>query len=311
LLLTRPGDESAFQSLTRSSSTAVCYHSSARHIERFPRLIVTTSEGDDMICRLWRGWTRPENADAYETYLRTELYPRLERELSEHGYRGHLVLRRALDDEVEFVTLTWFDSLHSVRGFAGDNYETAVITDTAARLLDHYQPRAAHFEVSNGDGGGVTLRRAVAVDAAAIGDVFDAAVKAGWSYLGDLAAEPMFTSGDWDELVAAHEPPNLLLVAVDDNGIVGYVAAHPDDCEMFLLFVHPAHAGRGIGRQLLAAADDALRTTGCRDAFLFVHELNARAISVYEAAGYHPDGTDRISDFRGTAIRELRLSKRL
>jgi len=100
-----------------------------------------------MICRLWHGWTEPGNADAYETYLRTELYPRLERELSDQGYRGHHVLRRTLDDEVEFVTLTWFDSLQSVRGFAGDDYETAVISDTAARLLDHYHPKAAHFDL--------------------------------------------------------------------------------------------------------------------------------------------------------------------
>jgi ribosomal protein S18 acetylase RimI-like enzyme len=157
----------------------------------------------------------------------------------------------------------------------------------------------------------VTLRRAVAGDAVAIGDVFDAAVEASWTYLGDLAAEPMFTSADWDELVAAHEPPKALLVAVDENRIVGYAAANPENCEMFLLFVHPSHAGRGIGRRLLAAADDALRTAGCREAFLFVHELNARAISVYQAAGYHPDGTDRISNFRGRRTRELRLSKQL
>jgi ribosomal protein S18 acetylase RimI-like enzyme len=159
--------------------------------------------------------------------------------------------------------------------------------------------------------GRVTMRRAVAADAAAIADVFHAAVKSGWSYLGDLAAEPMFTSHDWDDLVAAHEPPSLLLVAVEEDAIVGYAAAHPEDGEMFLLFVHPGHAGRGIGRQLLAAADDGLRAAGCREAFLFVHELNTRAISVYQAAGYRLDGTDRISDFRGTTIREVRLTKQL
>ena len=26
-----------------------------------------------MICRLWRGWTSPENADAYERIVRKEL----------------------------------------------------------------------------------------------------------------------------------------------------------------------------------------------------------------------------------------------
>jgi ribosomal protein S18 acetylase RimI-like enzyme len=158
----------------------------------------------------------------------------------------------------------------------------------------------------------ITLRRAVSADAPAIGAVFDAAVRAGWTYLGDQAAEPMFTPEDWDRLVAGHLPPNVLLVAVDDTeGVVGYTAAHPADGEMFLLFVHPAHAGRGIGRALLAAAHDTLRAAGCAEAFLFVHEQNERALAVYAAAGYRPDGSDRVSDFRGTPVRELRLVKRL
>jgi hypothetical protein len=46
----------------------------------------------------------------------------------------------------------------------------------------------------------ITLRPAVREDASAIGAVFDAAVRAGWTYLGDLVAEPMFTSQDWERL---------------------------------------------------------------------------------------------------------------
>ena len=59
------------------------------------------------------------------------------------------------------------------------------------------------------------VRRATAGDAEAIGNVFDAAVKAGWAYLGELARTPMFTPGDWDELVADHGPPNALLLATE------------------------------------------------------------------------------------------------
>jgi GNAT superfamily N-acetyltransferase len=162
------------------------------------------------------------------------------------------------------------------------------------------------------DAAGLTLRRAVPGDAPAIGTVFDAAVVAGWTYLGKLVAKPMFSAEDWAHLVADHAPPNLLLVAVDKTGrIVGYSAVHLAIGEMYLLFVHPAHAGRGIGRRLLTAADDALRAAGCRIAFLFVHEQNERALAVYIAAGYRPDGSDRVSDFRGVRIRELRLVKQL
>jgi ribosomal protein S18 acetylase RimI-like enzyme len=149
-------------------------------------------------------------------------------------------------------------------------------------------------------------------DAPSIAAVFDAAVRAGWAYLGELVAEPMFTAGDWEQLVTDHEPPNVLLVAVDQAAaVVGYTAVHPEDGEMFLLFVHPAYAGRGIGRTLLAAAHDALRAAGSREAYLFVHEQNERALAMYAAAGYRPDGSDRVSDFRGRPVRELRLVKQL
>jgi ribosomal protein S18 acetylase RimI-like enzyme len=156
------------------------------------------------------------------------------------------------------------------------------------------------------------VRRATADDARAIGAVFDAAVRAGWTYLGELAQKPMFAPEDWDKLVAGHAPPRVLLVATDPAGeVIGYTAAHPEDGEMFLLFVHPAYARRGIGRALLSAAHDALRAAGCQQAYLFTHEQNKPALALYASAGYRPDGSVRESDFAGTAIRELRLVKQL
>jgi hypothetical protein len=46
--------------------------------------------------------------------------------------------------------------------------------------------------------------------------VFDAAVRAGWSSLGDLVDEPLFTPQEWDQLVDEQMPPRSLLVAVDE-----------------------------------------------------------------------------------------------
>jgi ribosomal protein S18 acetylase RimI-like enzyme len=158
----------------------------------------------------------------------------------------------------------------------------------------------------------VTLRRAAAGDAQAIGAVFDAAVRSGWTFLGELAQRQMFTARQWDELVESYAPPNALLVATDAaDGIVGFTAVDTGTGEMFLLFVDPAHSGRGIGRMLLDAAHDALREAGCTEAFLFTEERNERARAVYEAAGYRRDGTVRESDFEGQPLRELRLVKSL
>jgi len=154
----------------------------------------------------------------------------------------------------------------------------------------------------------VAIRRARLTEAAAIGAVFDAAVRDGWRFFGALVDTPMFGDEGWHELVADHAPPNALFVAVDGTGRVGgYCAVHPADGEMHLLFVHPEWSGRGVGRALLAAGHDVLRASGCVEAFLFTQDENGPALRFYAAAGYRPDGTTRESEFRGRPVREVRL----
>lgn len=104
-----------------------------------------------MICRVWRGWTPPSNAVAYDSYLSNELFPHVKQELGARGYRGFQVLRRKRGDEVEFVTMLWFDSLEAVQGFAGENYETPVISEKAHKLLSRYAEKCEHYDLSGFD----------------------------------------------------------------------------------------------------------------------------------------------------------------
>jgi hypothetical protein len=98
-----------------------------------------------MIARLWHGWTTRHNADAYEALLRSKILPGIRRV---PGYGGaHLLRRDAGVEEVEFVTITWFDSLDAVRAFAGPNYTTAVIPPEARSLLSRYDPTSVHYEL--------------------------------------------------------------------------------------------------------------------------------------------------------------------
>lgn len=101
-----------------------------------------------MICRVWRGWTAPANADAYDAYLREELFPRVERELTGKGYRGYHLLRMDRGNETEFMTMVWFESIAAVQSFAGANYEVPVITDKARALLSRYAERCGHYQLS-------------------------------------------------------------------------------------------------------------------------------------------------------------------
>ena len=103
-----------------------------------------------MVARHWRGRSRADTAAAYLDHLRIETLPRL-RALD--GHRGAYVLRREVGDEIEFVVLTLWESLESVRAFAGDDYETAVVPPEARRVLTTFDKRALHYDVAIGTAG--------------------------------------------------------------------------------------------------------------------------------------------------------------
>ena len=99
-----------------------------------------------MISRIWHGWTTPANANRYQEFLRTEIFTWIAaRGLT--GFRGIDLMRRDLDEAVEFVTILWFDSLEGVREFAGEDYERAVVLPEAQALLARYDERSSHYEV--------------------------------------------------------------------------------------------------------------------------------------------------------------------
>ena len=98
------------------------------------------------VCRLWRGWTTPENADAYERIVRVEVIPGIEaREIP--GFRHIDLMKRELVGEVEFQTLMWFDSLDQIRTFTGEDYEVSHVPPSARAVLHRFDERAIHYEV--------------------------------------------------------------------------------------------------------------------------------------------------------------------
>ncbi|MCG3220829.1 MAG: antibiotic biosynthesis monooxygenase [Candidatus Heimdallarchaeota archaeon] len=99
-----------------------------------------------MISRIWHGWTTLENAEAYESLLKSEIFLGIETRKID-GFKGIHLLRRTIGDEVEFITIMWFDSLEAVRAFAGEDYELAVVPPNARALLSRFDARSQHYEV--------------------------------------------------------------------------------------------------------------------------------------------------------------------
>jgi len=99
-----------------------------------------------MISRIWHGYTRPGDADTYDALLREEVITGIE-DRAIPGFREIQVFRRDLGDEVEFITVMWFDSWDAVRAFAGDDPEASVVPPAARAVLARFDDRSQHYEV--------------------------------------------------------------------------------------------------------------------------------------------------------------------
>jgi hypothetical protein len=100
-----------------------------------------------VIGRIWHGWTNPANADRYENLLKEEIFPGIaDKRVS--GYKGIQLFRGPVNnEEVEFITIMWFDSWEAVKQFAGEDYERAYVPPAAREVLARFDGRSRHYEV--------------------------------------------------------------------------------------------------------------------------------------------------------------------
>ncbi len=93
----------------------------------------------------------------------------------------------------------------------------------------------------------------------------------------------------------------LNLVAEDTGGeLVGWGCHGPyrdgevrtEDAELYAIYVHPEHMGRGVGQALLTESVERCSTAGHDRLLLWVLKENGRARRFYERAGFHADGAE-------------------
>ena len=97
-----------------------------------------------MILRMWRAQASGKNVEKYERYFREHVLPKLN---AIKGHQGACLLRRDTGESVELIVLTTWESMDSVRSFAGDTPDTAVIDPEARAALDQFDEFVRHYEV--------------------------------------------------------------------------------------------------------------------------------------------------------------------
>ena len=98
------------------------------------------------IIRTWKGWTSIENASIYEDMLIHEVFPAVKKK-GVLGLEKVSISTQNIEDEVEFFLVLQFDSIDSVKQFAGVNYKNAYIPENAKKILKRYDKTAEHFEL--------------------------------------------------------------------------------------------------------------------------------------------------------------------
>jgi heme-degrading monooxygenase HmoA len=98
----------------------------------------------EVIARIWRGWIRRADSDAYLDYLRET---GLDEYRATPGNRGAWVLRRDDGERTEVITLSFWDSLDAIHGFAGDDIARAVFYPEDDRFLVDRELTVRHYQL--------------------------------------------------------------------------------------------------------------------------------------------------------------------
>ena len=99
-----------------------------------------------MITRIWHGRTKATDADDYLHYIQTT-------GLADYRATGNLsakILYRLEGEVCHFLTVTEWDSVESIKGFAGDDYERARYYEEDRKYLLEFEETVQHYETFAG-----------------------------------------------------------------------------------------------------------------------------------------------------------------
>jgi heme-degrading monooxygenase HmoA len=97
-----------------------------------------------MISRQWHGLAKPGFAEAYVKHLKNETFPAIGKL---PGFLRASILRRDVSEGVDFLVATEWDSVESIRAFAGANAEDAVVPQNVREMMIEYDHVVRHYEV--------------------------------------------------------------------------------------------------------------------------------------------------------------------
>ena len=97
-----------------------------------------------MISRHWRGVAHNDRVEDYIDYLREDTF---EKARDIDGFITGHILTRKLGAGTEFLVITEWENMASIREFAGHEPEVAVITDFVKEIMIEYDSNVRHYNM--------------------------------------------------------------------------------------------------------------------------------------------------------------------
>lgn len=98
-----------------------------------------------MISRHWTGLAKKEKANEYIEHLQNNTFKHI---ALIPGFIAAHILKRELDEGIEFLIVTEWSSLNAIKQFAGENLDSAVVPDAVKELLIRYDDKVKHYEIN-------------------------------------------------------------------------------------------------------------------------------------------------------------------
>lgn len=99
-----------------------------------------------MISRHWRGLCKATKADDYVQHLKSDTFVHLK---TLDGFVMAEIHQRNSDECIEFLVVTFWNSMEAITRFAGSSPDMAVVPEVVADMMIKYDRHVRHYEVSN------------------------------------------------------------------------------------------------------------------------------------------------------------------
>ena len=95
------------------------------------------------VIRVWYGLAESKHADDYGNHVKNDIFPLFSKM---RGNLGAKVLRRDVDEGVEFAVITAWDSMEAIKEFAKDDIDMAVVAEVARPYFIRYDKHVSHLQ---------------------------------------------------------------------------------------------------------------------------------------------------------------------